>query len=150
MIVQAVKKAMEERGVKVNVVHEYEVVGVSKEDADAYEKARRTYTSEQGYMEAASWVELLGMEAEFEKMLEHAKASIPALRSIDVTLNRRPSQGVEAQVFLMATMDDPALDDDVAQATKLNWDKWVMDSFSPDVNRHFVMTTRSQASSERR
>ncbi len=100
--------------------------------------------------EAASWVELLGMEAEFEKMLEHAKASIPALRSIDVTLNRQPSQRVEAQVFLMATMDDPALDDDVAQATKLNWDKWVMDSFSPDVNRHFVMTTRYEPSSETR
>ena len=100
--------------------------------------------------EAASWVELLGMESEFEKMLEHAKASIPDLRSIDVTLNRQPSQDAEAQVFLMATMDDPALDDDVAQATKLNWDKWVMDSFSPDVNRHFVMTTRYEPSSERR
>ena len=100
--------------------------------------------------EAASWVELLGMESEFEKMLEHAKASIPALRSIDVTLNRQPSQRVEAQVFLMATMDDPALDDDVAQATKLNWDKWVMDSFSPDVNRHFVMMTRYEPSSETR
>jgi hypothetical protein len=57
MIVEAVKRAMEERGVKVNLVHEYEVVGVSKDDAIAYEKARRTYTSEQGYMEAATWVE---------------------------------------------------------------------------------------------
>src|SRR5437588_575877 len=57
MIVAAVKKAMEERGVHVNVVYEYEVVGVSRDDALAYEKARRTYTSEQGYMEAANWVE---------------------------------------------------------------------------------------------
>ncbi len=58
MIVQAVKQAMEERGVKVNLVPEYEVAGVSREDALAYEKARRTYTSEQGYMEAATWVEV--------------------------------------------------------------------------------------------
>jgi hypothetical protein len=58
MIVEGVKRAMEERGVTVNLVHEYEVVGVSKEDAIAYEKARRTYTSEQGYMEAANWVEV--------------------------------------------------------------------------------------------
>jgi phosphopantothenoylcysteine decarboxylase len=100
--------------------------------------------------EAASWVELLGMESEFEKMLEHAKASVPDLRSIDVTLSRRPCQDVEAQVFLMATMDDPALDDDVAQSTKSNWDKWVIDSFSPDVNRHFVMMTRYEPSKERR
>jgi hypothetical protein len=57
MIVQAVKRAMEERGVKVNLVPEYEVAGVSREDAAAFEKARRTFTSEQGYMEATWWVE---------------------------------------------------------------------------------------------
>jgi len=57
MIVQAVKKAMEERGVKVSLVPEYEVAGVSKEDAAAFEKARRTFTSQQGYMEATWWVE---------------------------------------------------------------------------------------------
>src|SRR5262249_32238628 len=57
LIVQAVKRAMEERGVKVNLVPEYEVAGVSRADAAAFEKARRTFTSEQGYMEAAWWVE---------------------------------------------------------------------------------------------
>jgi len=57
LIVEAVKKAMEERGVKVNVVPEYEMVGISKADADAYDRIRRSYTSEQGYMEAATWVE---------------------------------------------------------------------------------------------
>src|SRR5262245_12172636 len=57
MIVQAVKKAMEERGVKVNLVPEYEVAGVSRDVAAAYEKARRTFTAEQGYMESAWWVE---------------------------------------------------------------------------------------------
>ncbi len=57
LIVAAIKKAMEERGVKVNVVPEYEMVGVSKEDAVEFQKNRRSYTSEQGYMEAANWVE---------------------------------------------------------------------------------------------
>jgi hypothetical protein len=57
MIVQAVKRAMEERGVKVNLVPEYEVAGVSRADAEALQKMRRTYTAEQGYMEAATWVE---------------------------------------------------------------------------------------------
>ena len=56
MIVEAVKRAMEERGVKVNVVPEYEMVGVSKEDAAAYRKATHSYTAEEGYMEAATWV----------------------------------------------------------------------------------------------
>src|SRR5262249_608907 len=57
MIVQAVKRAMEERGVKVNLVPEYDVAGVSRDDAAAFQKARRTFTSEQGYMEATWWVE---------------------------------------------------------------------------------------------
>jgi hypothetical protein len=57
LIVEAVKRAMEERGVKVNVVPEYEMVGVSKDDALEFQKIRRSYTSEQGYMEAATWVE---------------------------------------------------------------------------------------------
>ena len=57
LIVQAVKTAMEERGVRVNLVHEYEMVGISREDALEYRRIRRSYTSEQGYMEAATWVE---------------------------------------------------------------------------------------------
>lgn len=57
LIVEAVKRAMEERGVKVNVVPEYEMVGVSKDEALEFQKIRRSYTSEQGYMEAATWVE---------------------------------------------------------------------------------------------
>jgi hypothetical protein len=57
LIVEAVKRAMEERGVKVNVVPEYEMVGVSKADAVEFQTIRRSYTSEQGYMEAATWVE---------------------------------------------------------------------------------------------
>jgi len=54
LIVEAVKRAMEERGVHVNLVHEYEMVGIRREDALEYRRIRRTYTSEQGYMEAAT------------------------------------------------------------------------------------------------
>src|SRR5262245_28057077 len=57
LIVDAVKRAMEERGVHVNVVPEYEMVGISRTDALEYDRIRRSYTSEQGYMEAATWVE---------------------------------------------------------------------------------------------
>src|SRR4029078_12727211 len=48
---------MEERGVKVNLVPEYEMVGIARDDALEYDRIRRSYTSEQGYMEAATWVE---------------------------------------------------------------------------------------------
>ena len=57
LIVEAVKRAMEERGVRVNVVHDYEMVGVGREDAREFQRLRRGYTAEQGYMEATNWVE---------------------------------------------------------------------------------------------
>ena len=68
MIVNAVVKGMEERGAKVVVKRDYELAGIPQEEAIAYRKARRTYTSEQGYMEAANWV-----DANFPKP-EKAKA----------------------------------------------------------------------------
>ena len=56
MILQAVKRAYEERGVKVQMVPEYQLLGVSKEDAIRAVKANRWFTSEQGYMEVRSWM----------------------------------------------------------------------------------------------
>ncbi len=57
MIMQAIQRALEERGVKVQILRDYELVKVSKEDALALRKVRRAFTSELGYMEAADWVE---------------------------------------------------------------------------------------------
>src|SRR6267142_593885 len=57
MIVEAIKRAIEERGVKVQVLHDYELVGVSRADAADLRKARPRFTSEQGYMEAKQWIE---------------------------------------------------------------------------------------------
>jgi hypothetical protein len=57
MIVDAVVKAMEERGVTVVVKRDYELVGIPRADALSYNKARRDYTSEKGYMEAAGWIQ---------------------------------------------------------------------------------------------
>jgi len=57
MIIEAVKRAMEERGVKVNLLQEYEAVGVSREDALEFRRLKRSFTAEQGYMEATTWVE---------------------------------------------------------------------------------------------
>jgi hypothetical protein len=54
MILQAIRRAYEERGVKVQIVSEYQLLGVSKEEAMKAVKANRWFTSEQGYMEAAA------------------------------------------------------------------------------------------------
>ena len=56
IVLRAIKKAYEERGVKVQMVPEHELAGVSKEEAQKAKEALRDYTSEHGYMEAARWI----------------------------------------------------------------------------------------------
>ena len=56
IVMQAIKRAYEERGVKVQLVPQHELAGVSKEEARKAKEATRDYTSEQGYMEAERWI----------------------------------------------------------------------------------------------
>jgi hypothetical protein len=56
MVMQAIKRAYEERGVKVQIVPEHQLLGVSKEEAVKAVKANRWFTSEQGYIEVRSWI----------------------------------------------------------------------------------------------
>jgi len=56
MVIQAIKRAYEERGVKVQIVPEYQLLGVGREEAIKAVKANRWFTSEQGYMEVRAWL----------------------------------------------------------------------------------------------
>jgi len=56
VILQALRRAYEERGVRVLIVPEHELAGVSREEALKAIRATRWYTSEQGYMEAHRWI----------------------------------------------------------------------------------------------
>ena len=112
IIVEALKRAMEERGVKVNVVPEYEMVGVSKEDAIAYRNVRRSFTSEQGYMEAAAWVESNFPDPDairkwlkerrpdlYDKLFPAARELSPALRDVQQKM-MLPNLGKGIQEYL--------------------------------------------------
>lgn len=57
MVLQAIQKAYEERGVKALLVPDYELAGVKREEARKAREALRDYTSEKGYMEAARWIQ---------------------------------------------------------------------------------------------
>jgi hypothetical protein len=67
VVLQAIKRAYEERGVKVLFVPEYEAVGVSRDDALKAAKANRWFTSEHGYMEAHRWITQQFPDAEAPK-----------------------------------------------------------------------------------
>ena len=56
MVMQAIKRAYEERGVKIQIVPEHQLLGVSREEALKAVKANRWFTSEQGYMEVRAWI----------------------------------------------------------------------------------------------
>jgi hypothetical protein len=56
-VVQAIKRAIEERGVKVHQLFDYELVGVSRAEAADLRKARRQFTSEHGFIEARQWID---------------------------------------------------------------------------------------------
>jgi hypothetical protein len=67
MVVDAIRRAMDERGVKLHVLASYELAGVSRADALEAIKARRQTTAEQGYMEARRWMEEMFPDPEVPK-----------------------------------------------------------------------------------
>src|SRR5262249_42267811 len=67
MIMQAIKRAIEEGGGKRYVGGEHELLGMNREDAVKAMQATRGYTSEKGYMEAARWLNELFVDPEVPK-----------------------------------------------------------------------------------
>ncbi len=58
--VEAVRRAMEERKVKIVLLHDYDLVGVSREDAAALRKSGVTGTTADGFLEAGGWIRGFG------------------------------------------------------------------------------------------
>lgn len=108
IVMQAIKRAYEERGVKVQIVPEYELVGVSKEEAKRAKEATRGYTSEHGYMEAERWITSRFDDPEVPKkwlkerrpdlykaMFEKESQMTPQLKAVAERLTRKGlSQGL--------------------------------------------------------
>ena len=86
MIVESVKKAIEERDVKVQLLHDYELVGVSRADAVELLKARKQFTAEQGYIEARQWID--GRFADPEAPKKWLKARRPDLYELYIQRGR--------------------------------------------------------------
>ncbi len=87
--------------------------------------------------EAAELVAELGMQAEFERMLDQARQTIPGLRRIVVEFAPPYDTGPDPGVLIMAYRD-PSFrrPDDSA------WDqysRWKTTTFHPDVFRHFTL-----------
>ena len=111
MIVQSIKRAIEERGAKVSLLYEHELVGVSRADAAELRKARRQFTSQQGYMEARRWIDERFADPEAPKKwlkerrpdlydaLYPAKAEIPErLKEVAKKISARASSSFSRKI----------------------------------------------------
>jgi hypothetical protein len=83
---------------------------------------------------AAARIEELGMQREFEQMLEHTKQTVTELHSIEVTLFNDPYEPGEPRLVITVRREGPGSVDD---PTWDNWTDWVIHSFPPDVYRWF-------------
>jgi hypothetical protein len=80
--------------------------------------------------DAAARIQALGMQREFEMMVDHTKQTVAELHSIEVTLYNDPYEPGEPRMVITAWREGPgSVDDD----TWDNWTDWVIHSFPPDV-----------------
>jgi hypothetical protein len=97
--------------------------------------------------EAAAQVAKLGLQAQLQQMIEHTRQSVPGLRCIDVELAPRYDEPKEEPgVTILATRDDPHLDDD---PTGRELAHWIVSTFPPDVFRHLLIQIHYESADAR-
>ncbi len=85
--------------------------------------------------EARAFIDGLRQRAEFQTMLERARAVVTGLRSIDVVLDEA-TEDIPAGVILWAHRDGAAAEDD---PTHRDWVAWMASTFPPDTLRNFTL-----------
>jgi hypothetical protein len=85
--------------------------------------------------EAAARVAELGMQREFEEMLEYLKTNVPGVRSIAVTLDFAPWMSPEPAVLFDAERRQLEGEDDPAY---WKWNEWLIRTFPQEVGQHFA------------
>lgn len=97
--------------------------------------------------EAAARVAELGMQREFEEMLEHTRRTVPGLRAIHVTPDYDPYGTEEPGVIVWSHRPEPGpaydpVDDD--------WGMWKINTFPPRVYVHFCMMSLYEVAADGR
>ncbi len=76
LYVEAIRRALEERKVKVTIVPDYELIGVSRADAAALMKAGRRFTTKNGEQEGASFFAVAFANAAGQKWLKDRRPDL--------------------------------------------------------------------------
>ncbi len=89
--------------------------------------------------EAREWIARVGMQREFGRILAHTHQMVPGLRAIEVVLDPDPGETVGPGIVIGAMRDNPSAEFD---QTDMEWGKWQVESFPPEVCLNFVMLSR--------
>ena len=96
--------------------------------------------------DAAARIAELGMQREFEQMLDKAQEMVPHLRSIRVTLDEDPYGGDPLGVTIRAHRDKTDWQQDQSED---QWGAWKLETFPPEVWTQFALTTLYEAADAR-
>jgi hypothetical protein len=89
-------------------------------------------------LDAAAHIAELGLQREFQEMIEHTKQAVRGLHAIEVVLDRNPEAPDDLGIVIWTHRTHPGSEDD---PTGRDWGAWLVRAFPPDVWRHFVMLT---------
>jgi hypothetical protein len=80
--------------------------------------------------DAAARVAELGLQREFQQMLDHALRTIPGLQSLQVELALPYDTDEDTSITIWATREKP---DAQRLLVEDQWDQWVLGTYHPDV-----------------
>jgi hypothetical protein len=86
--------------------------------------------------EAAARAAELGIQADIERIIEHARNTVPGLRSLEVSIRECYDSYEETGILIHGGRDVSYRPDD---PTERQWDKWVISTFPPQVLEHFTV-----------
>src|SRR5262245_59232005 len=76
----------------------------------------------------------LGMQKEFQVMLDHLRQTEPGLHAIQAEVNPVPFHGEEPGILLWTHREEPSGDEDPADQA---WQDWFLRTFPPQVRWYF-------------
>ena len=86
--------------------------------------------------EAARFMEELGIQEPFQRMLDEIPKRFQAVYSIAVTLVEPVDEGGGDRIVFNVTREQPGEGSD---PSRHQWRRWVIDHFPPEIFEHFVL-----------
>jgi hypothetical protein len=91
--------------------------------------------------EAAERIAELGVQAEFQQMVDRALQLVPAVKRIEVVLEPAYDTGDDPYLLIYAFHGGPW---ESGYAAGEKWADWKTFAFHPDVHRHFTLWTHPE------